>query len=416
MRARWRWAGVAFTVVLVLGIAVVAWAHRSGWLFLMGIGSRGELEIRSGSSVSLPVVVDRGLVFVPAVVGSKHVELLLDSGFQFTVVNADRAGELNVAIAGWRDIPSGGGSVRLGFAPRLPIGLSGARFEPRRLPALHLGFLEPYVGRRLYGILGHDFISLAAIEIDYDSELVRLHEPVAYEPLGDAVALSVEIDHREVRVAAELDPLGGNPVGAKLKVDTGSVSGLGLNGTFVARSGLVGSKQPAVSTPGVGVRGPTESRAFRLDALTLGPFTLSRPVARYTPTATGGDEDAGTLGGEVLQRFTVTLDYHRKRMLLKPGSRVSAPFPFDHTGLSLVAEGDDLRQIAVRHVVPGSPADEAGAQAGDRVVSLRGRAARGLTLGEAENLLSSTVPLLELEIERSGEIHELTLEPRVLLP
>lgn len=416
MRAYRRWVGPVLAVLFGLGLVVAIWAYSSGWLFLIGLFAEGELEVGARSPAAVHVFVERGLVFVPARLGDRPVHLLLDSGLQFSVLNADRASELGFEISGWRSIPSGSGPVRLGFAPRLPIEIDGARFEPRRLPAMRLGFLEPYLGHRLDGILGHDFLSLAVVEIDYEREILRLHDSTGYSPPEDAATIPIEITGREVFASAELDPLVGEPVRARLKIDTGSVSGLGLEGSFVVRHELVESGQPTVPVPGVGLGGPTDSQAFRLERLSIGPFGLTRPFAFSTAASSREDEGAGTLGGEVLRRFTVTFDYTRRRIILQPGPRLGDPFPFNSSGLTLLAVGEDLQNLKVRDVVPGSPADWAGIREGDEIVSLKGRPARDLTLGDAESLLSREGVLIEARVRRDGEVRKMSVETRTLLP
>ena len=56
------------------------------------------------------------------------------------------------------------------------------------------------------------------------------------------------------------------------------------------------------------------------------------------------------LGGTVLRRFKVIVDYPRQRVILEPNARLHDPFPADASGLVLTATGeeqDSVRQATI---------------------------------------------------------------------
>ena len=68
-------------------------------------------------------------------------------------------------------------------------------------------------------------------------------------------------------------------------------------------------------------------------------------------------------------------------------------------------------QLIASSIAPGSPADEAGMQAGDSLVKINGHVAFEFTRDEFRELFGSPEPIA-FEIERNGEILELTVVPR----
>ena len=65
-------------------------------------------------------------------------------------------------------------------------------------------------------------------------------------------------------------------------------------------------------------------------------------------------------------------------MTLEPNGDFAQPFEHDHSGLFLVAEGDDFDTLRVHDVVSGSPAAEAGITPGDVLATIDGRPAHDL--------------------------------------
>jgi membrane-associated protease RseP (regulator of RpoE activity) len=135
--------------------------------------------------------------------------------------------------------------------------------------------------------------------------------------------------------------------------------------------------------------------SLRLDSAVIGLSVAGTLRAR------GYD---GLLGAEFLRRFRVTFDYPRKRLILRP--RVPAPpnLDFDMSGMFIVAEGADLRDLVVADVAPGSAAAVAGIVVGDHLVSIDGRDIRRITLGAVRSLLRGPEgKRVVVEVQRGGE-------------
>jgi C-terminal processing protease CtpA/Prc len=88
---------------------------------------------------------------------------------------------------------------------------------------------------------------------------------------------------------------------------------------------------------------------------------------------------------------------------------------FDMSGLSLASHGAEYREYRIRVVIPGSPADVAGAQAGDILVSINQRSAKTYTLSELRQLLRKPDQQYELVVTREGVSRTLTIRTRRLI-
>jgi S1-C subfamily serine protease len=111
-------------------------------------------------------------------------------------------------------------------------------------------------------------------------------------------------------------------------------------------------------------------------------------VANFA-TGTSGDAAsayiAGNIGGDILKRFTVILDYAHQRLWLEPNALASAPEVFDRSGLwlSRASDGD----ISVGDVAHGSAAQSAGIEAGDEIVAVNGKPASRVRLYQLREAL-----------------------------
>jgi hypothetical protein len=143
----------------------------------------------------------------------------------------------------------------------------------------------------------------------------------------------------------------------------------------------------------------------RINGLKLGRFTLGHIVTTVAAgtEAAGLDDDAtGILGGALLKRFIVTIDYSRNQVILQSRSDegLAEPTEFDMSGLSLAAQGDGYREYRVRSVIPASPGAEAGVMPGDVIATINGRPAEELALNDVRDLFRRDGQEYALELRR----------------
>src|SRR5438128_2013231 len=178
---------------------------------------------------------------------------------------------------------------------------------------------------------------------------------------------------------------------AKLEFDTGKTGALTLVRQYVDKYPLLRPGQHEVAiTAGALLPGKVPAAVARIQGLQLGRFTVNDVLTMIVPDRDAADVSGttvGILGGELLKRFTVVLDYSRKQVILEPfsttvrGIRLQdfQPMEFDMSGISLAAQGTDYRDYVVRAVIPGSPAAEADVAGGDHLTAVNGKPARDMT-------------------------------------
>lgn len=97
---------------------------------------------------------------------------------------------------------------------------------------------------------------------------------------------------------------------------------------------------PKQATPatvvGWGVGGKATGRIARGGELKIGSVVIDDPVLELSLATRGAGADkhiAGNIGGGILNRFTVTLDYAHQRMYLKPNEAYGTPMTYDRSGM-----------------------------------------------------------------------------------
>jgi predicted metalloprotease with PDZ domain len=124
----------------------------------------------------------------------------------------------------------------------------------------------------------------------------------------------------------------------------------------------------------------------------------------------------GSIGNPLLRKFDVLFDYQNSCIYLRPSSTYKEEFEYDMSGLELMADGDSFDRYFVSRVERGSPADEAGVQAGDELIGLNFNAVTKFTFEEVLKFLSSkNGRTIYIEFARDGKSFAsvITLQKRI---
>jgi hypothetical protein len=363
--------------------------------------------------VRIPIELGSGIPFLPVRIdASGPFWFALDSGFQNSAVDWAIAERLGLEIGPEQTVAAPGGSVQRATITgvRFTVGPVEVR-DPTVSAVRDLDGLAPLVGHRIDGILGFDFLSRFAVTIDYAGRAVELVEPELFRPPAGSQPIALDLGPRQPYVAARVQSARGEWIEGRFLIDTGAVTAVTLNTPFSDAHHLA-EGGPSLRVRGRSIGGDTDALLLRLPALRLGDVTLPGPVAGVT----FDDVDrAGQISGEALSRFRLTFDYSRERMFLEPGPHLGDPFELDMAGFFLIAGGPDLRERTVYWVLEDTPAAEAGIRAGDRLLEVDGRDARGLALEAVRALFQQAAATRSLVLERDGETLRVTIRLRRLI-
>ena len=263
------------------------------------------------------------------------------------------------------------------------------------------------------GIIGLPILEQAIVKVDYATNRLELTSPSAFQPPNSGTTLHFERLRSIPLVDATLDGLRG-----KFGVDTGARLSLLLYGPFVDQNDLRTKYRPKVSgVTGWGLGGPIRAQLARGKVFVLGNLEIRDPLLRLPLETSGGltaSDTAGLIGPDILRQFDITFDYGRQSITLQKNAHYGERSNFDRVGVWL---GQDSADFSVVDVISGSPADDAGIKAGDKILAIDDTLAGSLDLTDVRDRFRSDPVGSELRLRvRSGSaVRDVVLRLRELV-
>lgn len=343
--------------------------------------------------------------------GSEPSLFIFDTGAAVSVVDQRWAEQLGLANDGGVKLNAGGGAIEGRFAKGHRIEIPGLQSTNQLLAVVPLDIIPPLFGREIRGILGNTFIKAHVIEIDYADRILTFYSPAAYNLAGESRATPFEDRGGVPFVELTLRLDDAEAITGLFEIDSGSNGSLQINRPFAEQHRIrdrVPKHLMAEGIGGAGVGGDMKCLDARIREIRWGDFVLKAPIVSLSQdeAGVGAGGDGGLIGGEVLRRFTVVLDYQSKRVLLTPNSSLGEAFGTDLSGIELMTASDDLKKILIKTVRQGFPAAAAGLQKGDVIESVNGRPASEFNLDEWSRMLKQPGKRLALGVRRDGELHQ----------
>lgn len=370
-------------VLLVSALGLGAAAAESG--FPAGTPSAAlQFELRDGRA------------FVAAQVMGRTLTLLVDPAGA-NVLSPAAVTALGLSIDAERSAAAGAPAVRAAT-----VALGGYALRDQTFYVVDLGRWSEIEGASVDGVLGPEAFERIVLTLDYARRLLTLTDPAAFQAPVNAVSLPLRFVERLPLVAASVDGRAG-----EFAIEPGMRGPLTLHGGFVREHELL-DRYPHghESVVGWGISGPTRGFATRVGALEIGGLrapavvTTLQTEERRLP---GARAVAGSIGGRLLARFTVTIDFVGRRLLLQPNAALATPDAHDRSGMWLNLDGADLIIDALQ---PNGPAARAQLQPHDRIVAVDGVPATELTLaGVRAKFRSSPVDTrVRVTARRDGKV------------
>lgn len=373
------------------------------------------------------------LIVVPVELNGSKLSFIVDSGVSKPIlfnlsgqdsVQINNVTEITIKGLGedgdMKALSSIGNTLRLG-------NLENQRQEI--YVVLDKGFnLSPVLGIPVHGIIGYDLFRDFVVDINYGSKSITFYDPEFYDyrehPKDDVLPLSIL--NKRAFVEGNLYLEDEEKVPVKLMIDTGSGDAVWL---FQDEEKEI--RLPAKNFDdflGKGLSGNIFGKRARIKRIEIGKFSLEEakvafPDMRFFLRVKNWNDRNGSLGGEVLKRFNMIFDYPNNRLTLRKNKHFYDPFQYNlsgieiqHNGVRYIAEriadsrgvvrsedtnfGDVqilmenrtrlslVPEIVVSGIRAGSPADLAGLQEGDLILSINGKGIHNYKLQEITKMLN----------------------------
>ncbi|MCV2487258.1 PDZ domain-containing protein [Flavobacterium sp. SH_e] len=403
----------------------------------------------NASKATIPFKLINNLVFIPIKVNGVELNFLLDSGVEETILFSMEEKQ-EVSFNNVEKIKLRG----LGSEEEIE-GLKSTKniLETHGLISNdHMVFiildqsfnLSSHIGIPVNGIIGHKFFKNNYVEINYQKKRIVVHaQSNTFQEKLDkkfkAIPITIERSKPYLVTKATVN---NQEISAKLLIDVGNSDAF-----WIFENNKI--KLPDKNFPdflGKGFSGDIEGHRAKIDEFSIDEFKFKKPIVSFPDSVSIRNvkmvpDRIGSVGGEVLKRFTVVLDYKGKKMYLKKNSKFSEPFTYNksgitiqHNGLQWVQETVHLETVQVANTIDelqekdknnnnfkykfalkpvyeivnvrkNSAAEKCGLRKGDIIVSINRIQPYKYSLQQINNLLKSEEDVwINLEVERNSVV------------
>lgn len=350
--------------------------------------------IRDRRSISMPIKVRNNLAVVQLHINDRGpFYFILDTGVRTTILTEPMLAhllDLNLQESIYVYGLGGDGIVEALVARGVDIRLHGLRGENMNMiviPENILTFSEIF-GFPVYGVIGYDLFKNFAIEISYANERMRVFREPNYRIGRRSQVTPFKLVNDKPYVSATILGENGDSLTTNLLLDLGASHPLYLN-----RSHIHLSDRTINSFIGKGISGNLMGDIGRADKVLIGDIAVDAPLVFYPEREFLVFNEMeinwqGLIGGAIIKRFNIIIDYPSEKLVLRPGRNFRDPFNTSLSGLEVVASGPQLNRFKIHYVRPGSAAYEAGVQSGDYIMQLNHLSRSELNLDEILDVIN----------------------------
>ena len=405
---------------------------------------------KNKKKVVIPFKLINNLVFIPIKVNGIELNFLLDSGVEETILFS-MEDKKEVSFKNVQKIKLRG----LGSEEEIE-GLKSTNniLETHGIKSvnhmvyiiLDQGFnLSSHIGIPVNGIIGYKFFKNNIVEINYQKKKIFIHENneeirKRLDQKFKTLPITIERSKPYIVATAIVDDVS---IPAKLLIDIGNSDSF-----WIFENNKI--KLPKKNFPdflGKGFSGDIEGHRAKISKFSMADFEFKNPIVSFPDSSSIKNvkmvvDRIGSVGGEVLKRFTIILDYADRKMYLKKNNKFNEPFSYNksgitvqHNGLQWVQETVHFEMVKVItgtdemnrdsknrdenfrykfqlkpvyeivNVRKNSAAEKCGLQKGDVIVTINGNNPYKYTLQQINNLLKSEEEVwINLEVERNSVI------------
>ena len=297
------------------------------------VASTSAARVSEMNSAPIPFQLTDSLIYIQASVNRSHLLwMMLDTGSSVTVFDETVSKMLGIRFLGQGNVdgPGQGSAQKLTFANHATLMFAGEELGDQTVATLPLEWFSREVGRSTDGFLGSNVFRNYVVEIDYANQVLRFHDPAGYCYSGSGQRLPLQFVWNDIpTVHAEVVAQDGRAIDGVFLVDSGATTAIWLTKAFSEAHPEVLPGHDTVEVPKVvAVGGELTARLGRVQAIRLGGFVVSMPLTQFSQNTSGifaAPDITGTIGAQMLRRFTVIFDYPHGQMILEPNEHFGDP-------------------------------------------------------------------------------------------
>lgn len=425
----------------------------SSFLFSLTVFGQDSFMFEKGvDKVIIPFKFINNLVFIPIKVNGVELNFLLDTGVEETILfsmeDRKEVSFLNVEKITLRGLGSEKSIEGLKSTDNILKIKSLKSLNHLLYIVLDQNFyLSSHIGIPVNGIIGYNFFKTNLVKINYERKRVIVYRDT------DKNKKKIERKSQNVPITIERSKpyiygnivINSNEIPVKLLIDIGNSDAIWL----------FENDKKLITTPiknfddylGKGFSGDVEGKRAQISKFTISKFEFHNPIVAFPDSISIKNvkmvqDRSGSVGAEILKRFSVVFDYSNQQMFLRKNSNFSDPFTYNKSGVELqhyglqwvqetvrletipiiiIGDAVDTREnnatnnfkykfvlkpiYIIANVRKNSSAAVSGLQKGDVLVKINSTPAYQFTLEKISSMLrSEEEKWITFEVERNGQL------------
>ncbi len=365
--------------------------------------------------VDIPIEIHNNLIVVPVILNNRlPLKFIIDTGVRTAILTQKVYSDiLNLSYTRKYSLSGPGGQklVDAFITSNVTFDMPGVHGQGHSMLVLQEDYLElkNSMGIDVHGILGYELFSRFVVMIDYEAKKMTLIQPDYFKPKKSYQALPIQIEDTKPFVELNISVRDSSAMNAKFLVDTGASHGL-----LIEEDSDTRLRMPAKhisSILGRGIAGVITGKIGRTKSLKIGKYELNNLITSFPDDYAYRDSVGsknfsprnGSIGGDLLSRFTVIFNFPGEMMYIKKNASFRKKFYYSLSGLTLRAIGQKLREYEISDVRANTTASTADLRVGDVILFVNGISVQDYQLSEVNNFFNSKPGRkIRVEILRKG--------------
>jgi len=410
------------------------------------INAQNSFEVEGAKKTVIPFKLIANLIFIPVNINGVDLTFLLDTGVSETSVFSLENQELKLPNVEKIKFSGLGGNISIdGFRSDNNTAKIGKNFVNHSMTIyiiVNQDFnISSHVGIPVNGIIGYHFFKDHPVVIDYSAKKITIYNDANLfrKRIKRFEEIEISIEKNKPYVFADVE-MTNERQRSKLLIDLGNSDPIWLFPALI--KDFVYNRPNIDDYLGRGFNGDVYGKRSRIHHMYLGKFAFEKPLTAMPDEFSIQhvilvEDRKGSVGGDIMRRFTIALDYGHQKMYLRKNTDFNEPFYFNMSGLDFMQDGmewsKDLVTLPARSkgapsggteiinnslqynfilkpvfsiagVRKDSPGEKAGLQKEDRLISINGRKTADMTLQKIlEMMKSGEGRTIEIIIERKNK-------------
>lgn len=406
---------------------------------------KNSFELINVPKAVIPFKLINNLIFIPVNVNGAELTFLLDTGVAETLLFSLDNKELKLSNVEKMKFSGLGENLSVdGLKSDRNLARIGEHLVNTSM-MLYLIMDEEFnisshVGIPVNGVIGYHFFKNHPVSIDYISKKITVYQnsESVKKKVRKYEELPITIEHDKPYLAADVE-MTNEKKSSKLLIDLGNSDAIWLFPTLI--KDFVYNRPNIDDFLGRGFNGDIFGKRSRIHYFYLGKFQFEKPLTampdEYSIQHVKLVADRkGSVGGEIMRRFTNVFDYSAGKLYLKKNKNFNDSFHFNMSGLDFKQDGLEWHEdrvaikpqgnvvmsngvytestfqykfslkplFSIAGVRKDSPGYKAGLKKDDRILSINGRKTADMTLEKIIELMRSDEGRnINMVIQRQGQ-------------